>query len=97
MRLPSLVAMLTLFAAPSAFAFTVYNSDESARGAHYGDADDHAHAVGAGERGKNAGPPRNHVSIYSGVMPGTHETLPPPSSLFKTVKPRTAKTARASR
>jgi hypothetical protein len=28
------------------------------------------------------------VSIYSGVMPGTHEVLPPPASFFKTAPPR---------
>jgi hypothetical protein len=97
MRFPGLVAMLALFAAPSAFAFTVYNSGDNARGANYGDPDGHAHAADAGARGKSAGAPRNHVSIYSGVMPGTHEALPPPSSLFKTAKPKAAKTARASR
>lgn len=93
MRIPGLVAMLTLFATPSAFAFTIYNSDQGARGAHYGDPGGQAHAVGAGERGKNAGAPRNHVSIYSGVMPGAREVLPPPASLFKTARPKTAKAA----
>jgi hypothetical protein len=97
MRIPALVAMLTLFAAPSAFAFTIYNSDQSARGARYGDPGGQAHAVGAGERGKNAGAPRNHVSIYSGVMPGTHEVLPPPASLFNIPKPKTAKATPAAR
>ena len=89
--------MLALFTAPSASAFTVYNSADSARGANYGDPDGQAHAVGAGERGKSVGVPRNYVSPYSGVMPGTHETLPPPSGLFKTAKPKASKSARASR
>src|SRR5262245_54825817 len=97
MRLPSLVAILAVFATPSAFAFTIYNTDQSARGAHYGNPDGQSHAVGAGERGKNAGALRNHVSIYSGVMPGAREVLPPPASLFKTSKPKTAKAVPATR
>jgi hypothetical protein len=95
MRLPSLAVVLALIAAPAS-AFTVYDSGGSARGgAHYGDPD--GQSMGVGERGKSAAVTHNYTSIYSGVMPGTHEILPPPSSLFKTAKAKPAKPAKTAR
>ena len=73
-----------------ASAFTTYNSGTNADGsARYADPDQKIQAnVGGQSRGKGAGPVRNSVSIYSGVMPGTHDVLPPPAALFKTAPPR---------
>ena len=73
-----------------ASAFTIYNSGSSADGAsRYADPDEKIRAnVGGQGQAKGAGPVRNSVSIYSGVMPGTHDVLPPPAALFKTAPPR---------
>jgi hypothetical protein len=73
-----------------AFAFTVYNSGTNPDGsARYADPDQKIQAnVGGQGQAKGAGPVRNAVSIYSGVMPGTHEVLPPPAGLFKTAPAR---------
>ena len=96
MRSLKLLALLALVAAPPASAFTAYNAGEGGARANLAGPDAAAHAVPNG-RGASAGAPRNHVSIYSGVMPGTHQTLPPPASLFKTSKAKATKTARAAR
>jgi hypothetical protein len=92
----SLKALLTLalLGAPPASAFTVYNAGEGGARANVAGPEGAAHAVPS-DRG--AGAARNHVSIYSGVMPGTHQTLPPPASLFKTSKSKATKTARVAR
>ena len=84
----TLTAMLAL--SHQAFAFTVYNSGTNPDGsARYADPDERLQAnVGGQRQAKNAGPARNAVSIYSGVMPGTHDVLPPPAALFKTARPR---------
>jgi hypothetical protein len=84
----TLTAMLAL--SHQAFAFTVYNSGTNPDGsARYADPDERLQAnVGGQRQAKNAGPARNAVSIYSGVMPGTHDVLPPPAALFKTAPPR---------
>jgi hypothetical protein len=94
MRSLKFLALLALVAAPPASAFTMYNAGEGGARANIAGPEGAAHAV-PNERG-TAGT-RNHVSIYSGVMPGTHQTLPPPSALFKTSKPKVAKTARVVR
>ena len=94
MRLFALVAATMLAAVCAlphqASAFTTYNSGSNADGsARYADPDQKIQAnVGGQSRGKGAGPVRNSVSIYSGVMPGTHEVLPPPAGLFKTAPAR---------
>jgi len=94
MRVLALVAAATLTAifalSHQAFAFTVYNSGTNPDGsARYADPDQKIQAnVGGQGQAKGAGPVRNSVSIYSGVMPGTHDVLPPPAALFKTAPPR---------
>src|SRR5262245_27769344 len=95
MRSLKLLAMLVLVAAPPACAFTLYNAGEGGAPGNLAGPKAAAHAGPSG-RGASAGA-RNHVSIYSGVMPGTHQTLPPPASLFKTSKPKATRTARAVR
>jgi hypothetical protein len=94
MRSLKALALLALVAAPPASAFTMYNAGEGGARANIAGPEGAAHAL-PNERG--AGAARNHVSIYSGVMPGTHQTLPPPAALFKTSKPKTAKAARTAR
>ena len=94
MRILAFVAAATLTAmlalSHQAFAFTVYNSGTNPDGsARYADPDHKIQAnVGGQGQAKGAGPVRNSVSIYSGVMPGTHDVLPPPAALFKTAPPR---------
>ena len=94
MRVLARIAAATLTAifalSHQAFAFTVYNSGTNPDGsARYADPDHKIQAnVGGQGQAKGAGPVRNSVSIYSGVMPGTHDVLPPPAALFKTAPPR---------
>jgi hypothetical protein len=94
MRFLALVAaaMLaaTLALTHQAFAFTIYNSGTNPDGSpRYADPDEKLQSnLGGQGQAKGAGPARNSVSIYSGVMPGTHEVLPPPASFFKTAPPR---------
>lgn len=94
MRVLALAAAATLTAivalSHQAFAFTVYNSGTNPDGsARYADPDQKIQANVSGQgQAKGAGPARNAVSIYSGVMPGTHEVLPPPAGLLKTAPAR---------
>lgn len=94
MRFLALVAaaMLaaTLALTHQAFAFTIYNSGTNPDGSpRYADPDEKLQSnLGGRGQARGAGPARNSVSIYSGVMPGTHEVLPPPASFFKTAPPR---------
>jgi|SRR5262245_784591 len=104
MRILAFVAAATLTAmlalSHPAFAFTVYNSGTNPDGsARYADPDERLQAGLGGQRqAKTGGPVRNAVSIYSGVMPGTHEVLPPPAGLFKIVpRKRLVQRSQASR
>jgi hypothetical protein len=87
------VAAAALMTLQHASAFTVVNQGgNSGGGAQVADPDEQVRSnVGAQGRSRGAAPARNVVPMFSGVMPDTHDILPPPASLFQTAPPTRAK------
>jgi hypothetical protein len=86
------VAAAALMTLQHASAFTIVNQGGNSGGAHVADPDEQVRSnVGAQGRSRGAAPARNVVPMFSGVMPDTHEIMPPPASLFQTAPPKRAK------